>query len=135
MNIDNFKRQHESISRQIEDIDVALSLTNIRNDAFNVSLKLSRLAGTILVHLKAEDDFLYPTLKASPNPDTRSTSERLHREMGSLAQNFLAYKETYQSASRISAQPEKFLAETKTIFAALRRRLETEDRELYTLVQ
>ena len=135
MNLDNFKRQHETIKRQMEDIETALILTNIRNDAFQISLKISRLAGTILVHLKAEDDFLYPTLRRSTNSNTRITSERLQNEMGNLAKDFLNYKQTYQSASRIASQPEKFLIETKAMFLALRNRLETEDSELYALLQ
>ena len=134
MNTDLLKNQHIMIRLLVSEIESRIQERDIVPQAFELSLKIGQLSGSLVLHLKSEDEILYPTMMRSTTDKIRKTAEEFNREMGSLAQKFIEYKRTYMLASNIKVDPKKFIAETETIICALKNRLENEDRILYPMV-
>lgn len=135
MNIGLLKNQHTTIRQLVNDFELGISSGDVVGQAFDLSLKIGKLSGVLVLHLKTEDEYLYPTLRLSTNENIRRTADQLNREMGNLLAGFTEYKRTYMLASNIKAEPQKFIAESKKIVAALKNRLNIEDQKLYPLVQ
>ena len=135
MNIELLKNQHTSIRQLVNEIEQWINSKDVTGNAFDLSLKISKLSGILGLHLKAEDEYLYPNLGRSNSDHIRKTAEQLNKEMGSLSTDFMNYKRTYMLASNIKAEPQKFISESKKIISAMKNRLTTEDQKLYPLVQ
>ncbi|WP_018214079.1 hemerythrin domain-containing protein [Desulfitobacterium hafniense] len=131
MNNDLLKNQHHTIRQLIQEIEEEVHSGNLGQKAFDLSLKISKLSGILVLHLKSEDEYLYPALKNSKDGALSKTAEQLYREMGSLSTEFLKYKSTYMSAAKIKADIPQFIGESNKIFSALKNRLNTEDKRLY----
>lgn len=136
MNIELLKGQHIHIWELIHEIETMVSADkeNFGVTAFDLSLKIGQLSGALVLHLKAEDNYLYPELLKSESGEIRSLAEAFNNEMGSIAEEFMGYKRTYMLASKIKEQPGIFKQDTKRIFFALKNRLDKEDRKLYPLI-
>ncbi|WP_425804345.1 hemerythrin domain-containing protein [Desulfitobacterium sp. Sab5] len=134
MNMDLLKNQHTTIRQLVKEIEHGISSGDVTGQAFDLSLKIGKLSGILVLHLKSEDEHLYPFLKSSSNEKVRKIAEQLDKEMGSLSAEFMEYKHTYMLASKIKQEPQKFIAESKRIAVALENRLNTEDQKLYPLV-
>lgn len=131
MSNDLLREQHKNIRREILEIEQGISNGNIDNQAFDLALKIGKLSGTLVLHLKSEDNYLYPHLKSSKDEALRKTAEQLNLEMGSLAAEFMKYKGTYMSAPKIKANNQEFIEDTKKIITALKNRLDQEDLRIY----
>ena len=103
-------------------------------DAAGTARTVAQLSGILSIHLAAEDKYLYPSLKNSPDDKIRAVAIRYEKEMGHLAATYTAYRNQYRTASRIEADPAGFTRETRRILQALSERLTREDRELYPLL-
>lgn len=135
MDLTTLNRQHQEIGAQVKEIELALTPENATNNAFDLSMKISRLAGLISIHLKTEDDHLYPNLKAQADEKVRKIAEQFSQEMGGIAQAFTEYKNNYRIASGIKANPDKFIQDTTDILKALKKRVSNEDHILYPLLK
>lgn len=133
MNIDGLKRQHQEIGQLINEIESSLN-QDVVAKAFDISLKIASLAGKLSIHLKSEDDYLYPTLMTAADEGLRNTAKRFDQEMGHISQAFSDYKTKYMSASRIKQETGHFLADTRAIISSLRHRIHNEDKSLYSLL-
>lgn len=131
MNNDLLKNQHNTIRQLIQELEEEVRSGNLDQKAFDLSLKISKLSGILVLHLKSEDEYLYPALINSKDGVLNKTAEQLYREMGSLSTEFLSYKSTYMSAAKIKADIPQFIGESNKIFSALKNRLNTEDKRLY----
>ena len=134
MNMDLLKNQHSTIRQLIQEIEKEISSGSIEQKAFDISLKISKLSGVLVLHLKSEDQYLYPNLKNSKDVAVSKTAEQLYKEMGSLSGEFMSYKSTYMSAAKIKANIPQFIEDSKRIISALKNRLNTEDKKLYQVV-
>ena len=134
MNNHLLKKQHNNIRQLIQEIEQELNSGNLDQKAFELSLKISKLSGILVLHLKSEDDYLYPTLKGSENMEMRKTAEQLYLEMGTLSTEFMKYKSTYMSATKIKENVSQFLEDSKKIIMALKKRLDIEDRRIYQFI-
>lgn len=94
---------------------------------------IARLAGKLNVHLSLEDKSLYPYLENSTDDKVRATARHFACEMGSISDAFAKYINCYPTARAIEADPEQFIADTKSIFGALDNRIRRENEELYPL--
>lgn len=103
-------------------------------DGGEVRMELSRLAGLLKLHLAMEDEVLYPSLAASPDPEVSETARIFAEEMGGLAAAFGAYNERW-AVDTIEREPAMFAEETRRVFAALARRIDRENNELYPLLE
>jgi len=128
------KNQHLTIRELLGELEKELRTGNIEEKAFDLSLKISKLSGVLTLHLRSEDNYLYPNLKDAKEPQVRETAAKLYKEMGDLAEEFGKYKSTYMSATKIKANPNEFRQTTLKIIQALKQRLDLEDRKLYVLI-
>ncbi|WP_088189214.1 hemerythrin domain-containing protein [Desulfosporosinus sp. FKA] len=134
MNLDNLKRQHHEITQLINEIENLL-LQDVTAKSFEISLKIGTLAGKLSIHLKSEDDYLYPSLKASEDERLKTTVNLFNEEMANIALSFANYKANYISSAHIRKNITQFVNETRSIISRLRIRLNHEDKQLYPLVE
>ncbi|NMA68258.1 MAG: hemerythrin domain-containing protein [Desulfitobacterium sp.] len=128
------KSQHLTIRELLSELEKELRTGNIEEKAFDISLKISKLSGVLTLHLRSEDNYLYPNLKDAKEPQVRETAAKLYKEMGDLAEEFNQYKSTYMSATKIKANPQEFHQVSLKIIQSLKQRLDLEDRKLYVLI-
>lgn len=92
------------------------------------------LRDTLIRHLKCEDWALYPRLKASGDPGLLELARGFVAEIGHLAGDFAAYDAKWTPA-RIAAEWTGFRRETAVLMKALQARIESEERDLYPVVE
>ncbi len=131
MNIDNLTRQHQEIEASMDYVMNIINEKKVEEKAFDIAMELNKLAGKLKIHLISENNFLYPDLLKSSNVALKELAENYMNEMVSLGAKFMEYKDNYHTKSKILADVEKFIRETREIFKLLKTRLEREDKELY----
>lgn len=129
-----YREQHAEAEMLIRQIASELDPTRLSTDASGVRRLLSSLAGKLAIHLKIEDECLYPMLAKHTDPKLRSLALSFQQEMGTLFPAFKEYTSRWPSPLEIQKNAQAFTRETKEIFAALRRRIERENTQLYTAV-
>ena len=133
----NLNRQHNDIANFITEVEGYLSVekVSVSASAFELTMKIAKLAGLLKMHLKHEDEVLYPKLRISPDIKVRQTTERFINEMGGLSTAFDEYRGLYKSSNYIKDKPEAFIRDTKKIIEALRKRVKKENEDLYLLAE
>jgi len=94
---------------------------------------LAQLAGQVKMHLKVEDDSLYPRLIAHSDAAVRDKARQLQTSMGALAGTFQAFYEKWIKAGAIAADEAAYVREMRAVIDALAKRMDMEDKELYDL--
>ena len=135
MDIENLSRQHHDIFALVNRIRAYSGEDQIRENAAVIAKTLAQLSGIIKMHLLAEDKFVYPVLRTHVDSRVCNAADAFAAEMGELASVFTAYKSKYLIAGRIAEDAAAFFSETTRVFAALEKRINKEERELYPLVQ
>lgn len=131
----NFRDQHDRALAVAGQISALLNPTALRADASEVRQLLSQLAGALKVHLAMEDESLYPELARSADPKVSATARRFQQEMGGIKSALEAYLGKWPSTGAIQQNPDAFIADTKNVLAALAKRIEKENKELYPLAE
>jgi hemerythrin-like domain-containing protein len=108
------KKQHQEIRQVIkelkEDIYDLESLTS--GNILLVALKIGTLNGIMQMHLRYEDDFLYPTLvQHQESAAIREIAQRFVTEMGDLAVIFQEYQKKYIRNPEIISKDKKINVE------------------------
>lgn len=129
---DNYRRQHQELLALAQEVSAQLSPASIKQNATELRLTLSKLAGKLKIHLVQEDESLYPSLLKSSNAATTATAKRFIDDMGKIADAFTQYYNKWQTQV-LKDDPEGFIRETKGIFSALGGRIDKENKELYPL--
>ncbi len=130
MKLDNFKRQHAEIGALVDRL-LSVSERDVEEEALAVAKDLNLLAGKIKIHLREEDRLLYPALKDHKNPDLAAVHDDYMGEMAGIADVFEAYKLQFNTATKLNADPERFVSETERVLGTLSERIAREDRDLY----
>jgi hypothetical protein len=130
---DSFRVQHDDLLALAKEIEASLRVDVLRKDASMVRFCLSKLAGILMVHLSAEDKWLYPKLSAHADADVSALCKRYVEEMGGLKDAFGAFMNRWSSARDIQANPESFVEDGQRVLLALCNRIAWENRELYPL--
>lgn len=126
-----YRSQHQELLRLASEISTEGALP----EAFEISLALARLKGVLGVHLKLEDDSLYPAMLDHPSADVRTKAEKYQREMGSLAATFASFYEKWASSNlAIQESPQEFQREWFNVRRALEARIQAEETDLYEAV-
>lgn len=125
--IDLMKRQHTEISLILNKLKEVMS----GEDNNLIAKCINELAGKLTMHLKYEDDYLYPQLLKSDNSIIKNTTNKFMKEMGDLASVFVEFKNKYNTKSKIDADVNGFKKSCKEVIKALEKRLHKEDTELY----
>lgn len=134
MNVANYLEQHTTIATQISIIKKLVQSNDLEKNAGEIALHINALAGKITIHLSMEDKYLYPRLIESKNLEVQKLAERYQKEMGSLAENFVRYKDKYNTGLKILGNRNELVSDTDFIFNAIEKRVEREEKELYKLI-
>ncbi|MTI60474.1 MAG: hemerythrin domain-containing protein [Firmicutes bacterium] len=105
-----------------------------RERAKEVRKNLSLLVGKLKVHIKHEDDFLYPSLLESKNKDVRRISKKFIDEIGDFSKVLEKFNKKYLRHSVITENPDDFITDLTGVLTKLEQRIEKEDNKLYPLV-
>jgi hypothetical protein len=128
-----YRDQHAEILQIANQISAYLEPGRLPAGAAEVRRLLSSLAGTLKHHLAVEDDSLYPRLRGHADPKLRAMATAFSGEMSGLKGAFQAYNQKW-SERAIAANAGDFARETQGVFAALAKRIQRENTELYALV-
>jgi hypothetical protein len=129
-----FRQHHKDLSEIVRKLEPMLAPDRLRADAASARDLLSKLAGVLKVHLAMEDSALYPRLRAHGDAKVREVAQRFASEMGGLKETFTKYMSTWRSPEAIQGNAGAFVAETRSLFAALAKRVSREEAELYPLL-
>lgn len=127
------KQQHEAALSLVKEVTAACDGQLDDLKAFRISLLLAKLTGLLRIHFAQEDECIYPQMEASADSKTASTAQSFREEMGGLGANYMVFAEKWSTARTIASDFACFKRESGAIFAALGRRIERENRELYPL--
>lgn len=130
-NIESLNRQHEKIDEIMSSIEQYINNEQIENNVSDIVKGIGYLAGLLSIHLKQEDQYIYPNLINSGYEEVKKISEYYLEEMNDIADSFNQYKNQYNTSRKILSQIDKFVEETSILFSILRKRIEKEDSELY----
>ncbi|MDI9409515.1 MAG: hemerythrin domain-containing protein, partial [Candidatus Pacebacteria bacterium] len=95
--------------------------------------KLIKISAQIKYHLSMEDAFIYPKSASSSNADLKALAVKMQEDMVPISAAFGAYVNSW-NPDRIGKERAAFVAETKGIAAALKTRIDNEEKNLYPLV-
>lgn len=129
---DSLREQHKKALEIVSAIQADLNPTKLAQDAQAISANLSKLSGTIGVHLAMEDKSLYPAMMGSANAEVKKAADKFSKEMGNIGAVFGAYTKKW-NAGTIKSDPNAFITETKQIISVLGDRIKREEAELYPL--
>jgi gas vesicle protein len=135
MFIDHIKKQHEEIKKALGELKEDVhSAEDLSRNALWVALKIGHLRGILAMHLKFEDDYLYPCLLESKIDEAKVVARKVVTEMGALADKFNAYQKKYiLNPNAIKQQAEEFKHDTLHIIESILRRIEAEEKDVYSL--
>lgn len=134
INLENFIRQHDTITTEINLIMKEVEKGNTINVA-EIVLHINKLAGNLNIHLTNEDKFLYPNLMNSANLAVQKLAIQYNSEMGDLLNTFIEYKNNYNTSYKINERKDSFISDTKKVMSALVKRIEKENSGLYKLIK
>lgn len=129
-----YTEQHERILIPVKDILTILDSGGLKDNEQKVSGLLSVFASRLKLHLKTEDNTIYPALLNHSDEKVRAVAKKFKVEMGSISKIFDNYITRWDTHVEIRACREVFTKETREFFAALADRITKEDNELYPLV-
>ena len=135
MNLNRYLQQHKSIESEMKTIQSLLNTGEIQQNAGEIALNISTLAGKIKMHLLMEDQYLYPGLQKSEDEKVKKLAKAYQEEMGDLAEKFTIYKDKYNTKQKIAQNLSSLKSETVTILQAIEKRIQKEEKELYTFIE
>jgi hemerythrin-like domain-containing protein len=133
LHIETLKRQHEGINDAISGIKKSLKITDLEREAFEISQKISLLAGVLKIHLGTEDRYMYPQLMQSESNELKKVAKEYVEEMGNISGEFIDYKNRFNTKTKIVSDTKGFINETERILKILEERIEKEDSNLYSI--
>lgn len=127
------RKQHQKIHDIIKSISPLLSLDIISKDVFDISNLLATLSGKMKSHLTIEDSMLYPPLATNSDPDIRAKVQKFADARDDFRESFDEYIQKWRNSVFIQEKPEEFISETNSMFTYIATRINTEDKEIFTL--
>jgi len=100
----------------------------------DISISLRVLAGKVREHVGLEDREIYPRLMISSDSAISSLAIKYKHDIGGLLPKFNFYMENWLDKTKIQNNLADFIKDTNEILKALLTRIETEDKELYPLI-
>lgn len=136
MFVDKIEEQHQEIKKILRELrEDVYSEEDVSQNTLMIALKLGHLSAVLQMHLKFEDDYLYPCLTNSDHNEAKTTADRLIAEMGELSAKFQVYIQKYLgSPNTIREQTKGFVKETQLIVNQIFQRITVEENELYSLL-
>jgi hypothetical protein len=132
--LETLKRQHTEIKEILAELKQNLNNEDISKDAFSIAAKISNLAGKLKIHLNTEDRYMYPQLFTSTNAEIQRTAKAYYDEMGTISSDFMAFKDKYNTRTKIINEPHAFKREFKRMLGIIEDRMAKEDANLYNII-
>ena len=130
---DHFRADHKDMVGIVGEISKLLNEASLVANPAAVTGLLGKLVGKLKIHLVTEDRSLYPQLLKSTDPKVKAVTEKFQTEMGGIKAVVDAFATKWTDPRTIKTHPADFIKETEGLFAALAKRIEREDNELYAL--
>lgn len=127
VNIEAYKRQHEEIGEIIKNIRSLVAGGRPEAKANELAFMINTLAGKLKIHLNTEDKYMYPELLNSQSEEVRNTAKVYIEEMGTISETFMAYKERFNTRSKIIAKLDSFESESYRVFSVIEKRIAREE--------
>ncbi len=121
-----YREQHERLRAH------AAKMLSATTDTEHRTL-LAQLAGQVMMHLKGEDDSLYPRLLEHADPQVRAKAKELQESMGGLAAAFSSFYAKWIKSGAIASDVYGYTTEMRGVIQAFSQRMDLEDRALYDL--
>jgi len=104
------------------------------NEKSKIVFHLNNFKNILLLHLKLEDDELYPALEKSKEEEIKEISQKYSEEMKLISKRTISFFETYAhlKVDELS-QNEYFKLDLNTIIAIIEKRISIEEEKLYPL--
>ena len=131
----SLRAQHDAAEAMIDHIFHDLAAYRSDRDAFPLTLKLARLAGILRTHFALEEEVLYPTMIESDHREAAVMARVFRSDHGNVANQFERFIERWSKSDAIAASLRQFEYEAGMLFAALRERMDRENRVLYPLAE
>lgn len=128
-----YRRQHDEIRSCLDLLGEVSEQVRKPESARQAAALLASISSLVLLHLIAEDHFLFPSLTNHADQNVRTIAALYLRTGRDLRQDFMRYAEQWGELL-IHAEPDRFYRETQEILARLHQRIEQEDRNLYPLI-
>jgi len=130
------KKQHQQIRKALQELqEDVYQEEEVLNNQLWIALRIGTLTGILLMHLKYEDEYLYPLLLKHPNEEVRTTAHQFYQEMGSLSAVFDQYKDKYlKKPGAMGENPDEFVKDTQAILYDISKRVEKEEYALFPLL-
>ena len=128
--LDVCRNHHYAIRALIDQVPLAEPL-----DEQSIVKLLMRVEILLGIHLKLEDDVLYPALEKGAPPALGRKAERYREHMVPIGTMFTDVCRRWQEAGAITAHPARFIDEWGSVCGALRMRMDSEDEDLYALTE
>jgi hemerythrin-like domain-containing protein len=128
-------KQHNEIKKTLRELQEDIySVEDLSRNALWIALKIGHLNGVLAMHLKFEDDYLYPCLLQSQAKEAKAVANNVVDEMGELANEFDAYQKKYLlNPSAIRQNTEAFRQDSLQIIERILKRIEAEEKDVYSL--
>lgn len=133
INLTNLTRQHTTIMDEVNLIEDEIRKPLINTD--ETALHINLLAGHLKMHLMSEDKYLYPDLLVCSDKEIQTMAKQYMDEMGNLSETYKEYKNNYNVGSKIIENQNKFKNDTIKIVNELKKRIDKEEKGLYTLIK
>jgi|GEM_PF-178451 hypothetical protein len=135
INLNNLDKQHERIKGEVSFFEEEIKKGIPDRNTSQLALHVNILAGQLKVHLLEEDEFLYPDLLKSSDPEIQRMAKQYFDEMGNLVSEYNKFKQNYNINIKIEKNKEMFNKDVQIIIKALKDRINKEDNELYQLIK
>lgn len=130
-------KQHQEIKQIIRELrEDIYEESEVSANSLWIALKIGTLNGIMQMHLKYEDDYLYPALLNDKENEKLSVIvSKFVEEMGDLAQVFKDYQQKYlRHPEDIKQNTKEFINDTKQILDAIAARVDGEEEELFKTI-
>jgi len=134
VNIDKFKQQHVEILSCITALRTHVR-AGIGDNAAEIARLIVSMSSTIKLHLAVEDSILYPALQSSNNSALAMMGKRFQDEMKNIASGYLDFAAKWNSASKVSQNPELFRADANSVLKVLHERMQKENKNFYPAIE
>lgn len=131
----SFRDQHEEILAIVRNIEAELVMDKLKKDPNTVLKMFAAFSGKLKIHLAMEDKGLYPMLAHHADQNVRMLGESYSKEMATITEAFVSFSKEWLNQVAIEKNPSGFIAATRKIFTALGKRIDKENRELYTALE
>jgi hemerythrin-like domain-containing protein len=130
-----FRDQHVEILTLVKAIEAELVLDKLKKNSNDVLKMFAGLSGKLKIHLAMEDKGLYPMLAHHADQNVRVMGESYMNEMANITEAYLKFSQERLTPVAIEKDPSGFIFSARKVFSLLSKRIDKENKELYTLLE